>query len=91
MKSLTFISVLGLAVSAMAQPNDPFSGRITLTGTNVSATGSNENATKEVGEPNIFGNPAGKSLWWSWTAPESGNVTVSTVGSNFDITRCLYW
>jgi hypothetical protein len=89
-KSLTLIAVVALAIPAMAQPNDPFSGRTTLTGATISDTGSNENATKEAGEPNHAGNPGGKSLWWSWTAPDSGNVTISTTGSSFDTLLAVY-
>ena len=37
----------------------------------VSAFGSNQNASKEVGEPNHAGDAGGKSVWWSWTAPSA--------------------
>lgn len=32
----------------------------------------------------------GKSLWWSWTAPASGPVTISTCGSDFDTVLAVY-
>lgn len=70
--------------------NDAFAGRIPLTGTNVIVTGNNAAATKEVGEPNHAGDDGGKSLWWSWTAPASGLVTVSTCGSDFDTLLGVY-
>jgi len=66
--------------------NDNFTNRITFTNTpfffqygymNVSAY--NCSATKETGEPS-HGGPSwpygGKSVWWAWTAPASGRVSV---------------
>lgn len=70
--------------------NDAFAGRIPLTGTNVTVTGNNASATKEAGEPNHADDEGGKSLWWSWTAPASGLVTVSACGSDFDTLLAVY-
>jgi probable HAF family extracellular repeat protein len=70
--------------------NDHFSNRIELTGTNVSTLGFNSFATKDVSEPDHAGNPGGRSLWWSWTAPESGIVSISTFGSSFDTLLGVY-
>jgi thiol-disulfide isomerase/thioredoxin len=82
-------AMLGIAVQA--QPlNDMFASRIVLAGTNVSATGSNAGATKEPGEPAHDGYPGGKSVWWSWSAPETGEATVSTAGSSFDTILGVY-
>jgi len=64
-----------------APPNDNFANAIALAGNTVSATGNNVRATKEPGEPYHAGNRGGKSVWWSWTASESGYVTVSTARS----------
>jgi len=47
-------------------------------------------ATKDPLEPNHAGNPGGRSLWWSWTAPESATTTISTVGSSFDTLLAVY-
>ena len=66
-----------------APPNDNFASSITLTGSTISAGGTNVLATKEAGEPNHGGSPGGKSVWWSWTAPSSGDVAINTDGSNF--------
>ncbi len=69
-------------------PNDPFSGRIVLTGTNVTAnsfsTGGryhNELASREPGEPVHAGIRANRSVWWTWTAPTPGLVTIDVSGS----------
>ena len=57
---------------------------------NVSASGSNLSATLEAGEPTILGNAGGASVWWSWTAPADGNVTISDNGCNFDSVMGVY-
>lgn len=70
--------------------NDLFANRQVLSGTTVSTTGTNVNATKQTGEQNIAGVSGGKSVWWSWTATASGTVTISTAGSAFDTTLGVY-
>ena len=71
-------------------PNDDFANRIVLSGLVVATAGQNTNATKEAGEPNHAGAKGGKSVWWAWTAPASGTVTISTAGSSFDTVLGLY-
>lgn len=73
-----------------ASSNDAFSNRTTLSGESGSVSASNASATKESGEPNHAGNSGGKSLWWSWTAPQAGTFTVDTVGSSFDTVLAVY-
>jgi subtilisin family serine protease len=65
-------------------PNDLFANRAVITGTTTTASGSNVGASKETGEPAHAGNAGGKSVWWTWTAPVTGAVTISTLGSDFD-------
>lgn len=72
--------VLSLSLSAPST-NDSFANAISLNGTNLTATGNNDAASKEPGEPNHAGNPGGKSVWWRWQAPAAGFVTLSTQGS----------
>lgn len=82
--------VTGYRASA-GPANDNFANRITLTGATVSTTGSNVGATKETGDPaKLAGNAGGKSVWWTWTAPTSGKVTLDTHGSNFDTLLGVY-
>src|SRR5206468_4372667 len=42
------------------------------------------------GEPNHAGNSGGKSIWWTWTAPSAGSVTINTRGSSFDTLLGVY-
>jgi hypothetical protein len=79
------------AVSTSTAPvNDNFAARTQLSGTSVTASGASKGATKESGEPNHGGNAGGKSVWWSWTAPASGTLTIDTLGSNFDTLLGVY-
>src|SRR6266704_3221044 len=80
------LAVASLVISvptlwAQRPGNDQFNSRILLTGTNLSVTGSNIGATKQNGEPNHAGNVGGASVWWSWTAPTNGDLTITTDGS----------
>ena len=61
-----------------APANDDFENRVKLSGSRLSTAASNAGATKQSGEPNHLGNPGGSSVWYSWTAPASGRVTLST-------------
>ncbi|HZL44116.1 MAG TPA: Ig-like domain-containing protein [Verrucomicrobiae bacterium] len=74
-----------IGTTADIPANDNFASSITLaTNSNpVTVTATNNFATKESGEPNIAGNPGGHSLWWTWTAPAAGVVTITTAGSSF--------
>jgi len=53
-------------------------------------TGSNRFAGKELGEPDHAGDPGGHSLWFKWTAPRSGTVSVDTCDSSFDTLLAVY-
>ena len=75
---------------AAAPSNDNFAASITLVGSPVSTTGSNIGATKQTGEPIHAGNAGGRSVWWSWTAPSTGMVTITTADSSFDTLLAIY-
>ncbi len=61
--------------------NDSFASRWPLTGVPASGTGSNSVATIEVGEPDHYLG-AGRSVWWSWTAPTSTNIAILVHSTN---------
>jgi hypothetical protein len=81
---------LSILDNDLATWNDQFANRINLTGSSTTITGTNTGATRETGEPNVLGLSGGKTVWWTWTAPTTGNVTISTAGSNFDTTLGVY-
>jgi hypothetical protein len=81
---------LNVALTPIGPANNAFAARTVINGSNVTVSGTNDNATKEAGEPNHAGNAGGKSDWWSWTAPSSGSATVRTAGSSFDTILGVY-
>jgi hypothetical protein len=65
--------------------NDNFASAVVLNlngSQSVSVSGSNTNATKEAGDPRQGDNPGGRSVWWRWTAPSAGAVTIDTGKEN---------
>jgi len=79
-----------LQAGASAPQNDHFANRQSIVGETASATGSNFDASAEAGEPTQYGQTARKSVWWTWTAPANGRVTINTVGSVFDTLLAVY-
>ncbi|MCD8482674.1 MAG: fibronectin type III domain-containing protein [Verrucomicrobia bacterium] len=66
--------------------NDNFADATEMRGSRWTAYGHNLGATKEPGETMLewFFNPPNtnyRSVWWKWTAPVSGTITVDTLGS----------
>ena len=70
--------VLAERPGTAAPANDAFSAALLLSGRQLSVSGSNDEATKEPGEPNHAGESGGASIWYEWTAPAAGRTTVST-------------
>jgi hypothetical protein len=62
--------------------NNVFSNRTRLEGYEVLIDAAFLSANKEPGEPDHAGRPGGSSMWWTWTPPATGYVTlsVSTAG-----------
>ncbi|MDX6370445.1 MAG: kumamolisin, partial [Gaiellaceae bacterium] len=71
-------------------PNDDFANFSFINGASGLRTGHNAGATKEPGEPNHAGNTGGRSVWYFWTAPETGTFTFDTSGSSFDTLLAIY-
>jgi hypothetical protein len=61
--------------------NDTFAAAQMFAGPTGSVAGTNVGATKEAGEPGHPDDEGGKSVWYGWTAPASGLLTVATAGS----------
>lgn len=80
----------GLSSAAAAPPpNNDFANAIPIA-SGQTLNGTNVDATKEGAEPNHGGNPGGASVWWKYTAPVAGPVTVRTCGSNFNTLLGVY-
>jgi hypothetical protein len=67
-----------------------FARRVALSGINGLITASNSNGTFELGAPLHAGEPGGKAVWYTWTAPVTGVVTMQTAGSTFDTLLAIY-
>ncbi len=64
---------------ASPPPNDNFADAISWPGSSGTQTGTNNQyATFETGEPAIG---ASNTVWFKWTAPTNGDLTISSVGS----------
>ncbi len=70
--------------------NDFFAQAIPLPGISGNIEGRNFNTTAESGEPIHAGSTASKSVWYKWTAPDSGLYSFTTSGSDFDTVLAIY-
>lgn len=71
--------------------NDHFANAIAVSGSSATVNGSTSFATLEVDEPPHNGRlAAGASVWWRWTAPASGLVSIDTQGSAVDTLLAVY-
>jgi len=80
-----WLAVIGLfAGSGWAQSatNDNFANPTVITGAWGTIGGCNTNATGETGEPNHSGFVPTYSIWYKWTAPADGEVSMDTFGSH---------
>src|SRR5439155_1220797 len=84
------ITRVAVAIGSATPANNNFVNAQGLSGGSASVIGTSVNATKESGEPNHAGNSGGHSIWYCWTAPDSGSVTFDTIGSNFDTLLAVY-
>lgn len=88
---IAFGSLLVVAAAQAAPPpNDAFATALVL-GPTGSITGTNVEATKEPGEPEHADNRGGRSVWFRWTAPFSGEARFGTCGATtFDTLLGVY-
>jgi len=69
--------------------HDDFADRARLAGNIVKARSSTTHASTESGEPAHAGRLS-RSLWFSWTAPGAGEVSIDTRGSDGDTALAVY-
>jgi hypothetical protein len=87
--ALGFILLTTLFVNA-APTNDNFLNAQLLSGVNGTFSGTNVDATKQVGEPYHFGNLGGSSIWYKFVAPGNGVLHFATSNTNFDTVVAVY-
>jgi uncharacterized repeat protein (TIGR01451 family)/uncharacterized delta-60 repeat protein len=95
-----FAGIVMLAISAFfglaatkgwSQPaNDYFANAQPLNGNAGTVYGSNAGATLEPGEPIDAGKGGGKTIWYTWTAPQAETIEFDTEGSDFDTVIGVY-
>jgi hypothetical protein len=73
-----------------APENDRFVDSIEIEGSSGWCYGDNVGAGADPAEPAHAGFGAENSVWWHWTAAESGRLTFFTHGSGFDTRLALY-
>ncbi|MBM9538645.1 hypothetical protein [Desulfobulbus alkaliphilus] len=85
---LSLLLSLLIPLSCLASPeNDDFENAIEITGSEGTIEGDTTEATSQEGEPVHAGDPddpgatPGASIWYRWTAPANGQVTMDTQGS----------
>lgn len=61
-------------------PNDAFTDRSVLAGNVAESPVTTRLATREPGEPVLTGDAKARSVWWKWTAPQSGAVELAYTG-----------
>jgi len=71
-------------------PNDHFADATPIVRAAGDVRALNVNATKEPGEPNHADNQGGRSVWYRWIAPASGQFAFVTFGSDFDTLLAVY-
>ena len=76
------------ALTAAPPPNDNFANRILLQGSPILFSGDTSGATLEAGEPDVLFNP--QTVWWTWTAPASGDVVVGGLDAASDMVVGIY-
>lgn len=87
------VPALASPASAAGEPaNDRFSAAQVLVGSDVFVEGDNIGATGQLGEPvhHFAASASPESVWYAWTAPETGPVTIDLAGSDFDTVLAVY-
>lgn len=77
-KALLTLSLAALNLTlgyAAAPSNDNFANAATLTGASATAQADNSEATQEAGENHYH------TIWWKWTAPAAGRVSLTSINS----------
>ena len=79
----------GLQWAQNPPANDNFAAPSVISGATGKVSGTNARSTGEPGEPS-HGSVPDTSVWYSWTAPESGSAVFNTRESSFDTALAIY-
>jgi subtilisin family serine protease len=87
-----FVAAVGsLTLSLVTVPsNNSFANRAPMNGAFAQASGYNIGATHQSGEPDHCDVGGTQSVWWTWTAPHSGNASLTAAGSSYDTALAVY-
>ena len=90
--NLSFPRLDLLQALANLPANDTFENASILSNSTNSGSVSSSSilATKVEVEPNHAGNTGGQSVWWKWTAPANGQLSIDTHDSNYDTLLAVY-
>lgn len=85
------VAFVGVDPVSVRPANDAFSAAQPLPGATGRVSGTNQRSSGEIGEPNHAGASTPlESVWYLWTAPANGVLSVDTYGTSFDTTLAFY-
>ncbi len=84
------LDLLTAVRAAYPIPNDDRAAATAITAWGTHIVQPTWTATKEAGEPAHAGNPGGASVWFKWTASQSGTAMINTFGSTYDTLLAVY-
>ena len=73
-----------------APDNDDFENATVIANASGTTTGTNVDADRQPGEPTHADLPGGHSVWYAWTAPNSGTFAFDTDGTSFNTLLAVY-
>jgi hypothetical protein len=87
-----YITDVGLVAGTTADipSNDDFTNATLIPSDGITNVVATTYASRETGEPYIVNKYDGHSLWWTWTSPGIGTVTINTAGSDFNTLLGVY-
>ena len=82
------------SVASAAPANDNFANAQVISGSTASVNGTTAGATREQGEPDHLNSDifweGDHSVWYRWTAPDTGPTTIDTCTANIDSILAVY-
>ena len=70
--------------------NDDVANASTVTGRSFRVDSTNRNASKQPNEPDHAGQNGGRSVWYRWTAPDSGRYQLAAYSVETDMLAAVY-